>query len=417
MFVQINQNRALRRIPDHLNSAVSGAEIGGRIHAERLTNQLPHIFPRGKEKVADAHLIHGQRSGFIRADHRRSADRFAGMKLADQAAARGHTAHAVCQTQCNAHRQTFGNRHDNQCYGDHEEGKQRSDHSETGIPGKRSRQFPDCHRTDDQEDQQKHGKRTPGDCNHLSQPIELPLKRSHGVRDLRGRDGGPADFRLRTDRDDLRVCASLQHRCPPEQKIARICGAPRFNRQTASGGRFGNRFGFPREFGFIHMKIDRFQNLAVRGNFLPRLNKDHIPDNEILFGNHPESAVANCLDRLRILNPVQNLKLLPGTVFIQKSDADRKANRQQDSQALDHGARKNGDQSGGDQDQDHRIAEFFQKKFPGGLPRSGFQMVGTMLRPADNHLFCCQSLMTACILSGIRSHIIQIVLLRNGTPP
>ena len=153
------------------------------------------------------------------------------------------------------------------------------------------------------------------------------------------------------------------------------------------------------------MKTDRFQNLAVRWNLLPRLHEDHIPDDEILFGNHPESAVANCLDRLRILNPVQNLKFLPGTVFIQKSDADRETHRKQDSQALDHGTRKNGDQSGGDQDQNHRIAEFLQEKPPDGLPGSGLQLIGTVLRPAGNHLFCCQSLIAACILSGIRSHL------------
>ena len=212
MFVQINQNCALRRIPDHLNRSLPGAEIGCGIHTECLVNQLPHLFPRREEKVADTHLIHRQRSGFIRADDGCRANRFAGMELADQTAARSHTAHTVCQTQCNAHRQSFGNRHDNQSYGDHEEGEQRSDYIETGIPGKCSRQFPDCHRADDQEDQQNHGKRTSRNCNHLSQPVELPLKRSHGIRDLRGRDGGPADFRFRTDRDYLRICASFQHR-------------------------------------------------------------------------------------------------------------------------------------------------------------------------------------------------------------
>ena len=322
LVTQPQQQRSFGRITDHL--AVRIEECRG-VRGNPLANQVvdPLLI---KFRLVHTHLIARQRTGLIRADHRNGPHRFAGVHLAHEIVRLEHPAHIDRQRQRHAHRQSFGNCHDDQ---------RDSHHKVLQHPfGNRDpvgfQQSSEKKSFDQQRDERQHGQRDSRTADQFRQPSQLQVQRRLLLTLDRRLFGHLAELgsipHLLYDHHPV----TFDHRRPPQHLVRRI------GRIVVEMGRIGrlvdHRLAGQRR--FVDFERHGLMQPSVGGNLLSALENHHIPHHDVLFGNLHHLSVPDNLDRRIVVRAVEQVEFAHRIVFEPKGDARCQENRTEDSDRL-----------------------------------------------------------------------------------
>ena len=96
-----------------------GREVGCGVDGDAAGQQV-HVDTLLREACHHPHLVLGERSGLVGADHGGGAHGLAGVELAHEVVLLQHLAHAQGQAHRNAHGQSFGHGHHDEGHGNHD---------------------------------------------------------------------------------------------------------------------------------------------------------------------------------------------------------------------------------------------------------------------------------------------------------
>ena len=323
----------------------------------------------GREDRAYRHLVAGQRTGLVGADHRRGTQRLDGRQLAHDGIGGRHASHADAQPHGDDRRQRLGDGRDRQRHGEQEE-------AEDDVEGEGGRT------------EQPGGEHDGADAEHddaeaLAGAVEFLLQRRR--LDLGGfkQAGDAADLGRHAGADDNRAAAAIGGDGAGEQHVAAITEAD----VGVDGLRLlGHRRAFAGQRSFVRPQVGALDDARIGRDLVAGLDHHDVAGNDFVGRDPPSFAVANH-GRFGSGKGHQRPYRLLGPRFldIAKQGVEHD-DRQNDDGLVGQGrltwllqqpfGHRYGD---GDQQDDHQEAlELLEQSPPPGRFRSALQPVGPM---------------------------------------
>ena len=312
------------------------------------------------DDLLHAHPVLGERARLVGADDRHGTHRFAGVHLAHEIVGFEHPPHRERQREGDAHRQPFGNGHDDHRHRDHEA----VEHDAHHVGPRRIGQPFDEEGLADQNDEDQHRQRDAHFADLPRKACQLAVQRRLFAA-LDGRlFGDAARFGGVADGRDDHAAVSVAHGRAAQQPVGGV-------------GRFGveellvdvlRRFGFARERRLVHLQRYRFDQFAVGRHRLARFEAYEVADDDFAARNLAHHASSAYLDGLLVVYTVEPAEPPHGVPLEEKSHAGGQQDGAEDADGFGevafhegHGQRQG---CGDEQHDDDRVAELLREQPP-----------------------------------------------------
>ena len=310
--------------------------------------------------VVHLHETLCQCPGLVGADDRDGAHRLAGVHLTHQVVGLEHAAHVQCQAEGDAHGQSFGHGHDNQCDGHHEVFQYDVGNVKPLVPVRHLvclQVGVEVFRGEDDEGECRDGEACLSD--EVGQFRKLDVQRSLFLALFGGLPrhfayfGGVAH-------------ALYDHRAVPVGDGGSPHHAVRGIRGFLVEVGFVGRLVHHQLSGqarFVDLQRDGFDELSVGRDFLAGVQDDDVADHDVLAGYFVDFAVSDDGDGRLLTHLVEQVELLVGVVLEVEADAGGQEDGEEDADGLGVLVFGDGDDEREDcryqQDADDGVLEFF----------------------------------------------------------